>query len=136
MTIRSLAILLTGFGVLVAPARAALDEQAGRFWPQWRGPHATGVSRTARPPLEWGEGKNIKWKVEIPGRGAASPVVWPTDQIIPTRKERGSLPPRLARVVDRTEAKSTLNRTVRWIRFPWDLRRRRIVTCLHLDQGG
>jgi outer membrane protein assembly factor BamB len=47
-----------------------------KFWPQWRGPYATGVSRTANPPLEWNETKNIRWKVEIPGRGSASPVVW------------------------------------------------------------
>jgi outer membrane protein assembly factor BamB len=36
----------------------------------------TGVSRTAKPPVEWSESKNIRWKVEIPGRGSASPVVW------------------------------------------------------------
>jgi outer membrane protein assembly factor BamB len=55
-----------------------LAQSAGpdRFWPQWRGPHANGVSRVADPPVEWSESKNIKWKVEIPGRGSASPVVW------------------------------------------------------------
>jgi outer membrane protein assembly factor BamB len=37
---------------------------------------ATGVSPTAKPPLEWSETRNIKWKVEIPGRGSSSPVVW------------------------------------------------------------
>ena len=47
-----------------------------RYWAQWRGPDMTGVSRTAKPPVQWGEGKNIKWKVEIPGRGSSSPVVW------------------------------------------------------------
>jgi hypothetical protein len=30
----------------------------------------------ANPPIEWNETKNIRWKVEIPGRGFASPVVW------------------------------------------------------------
>jgi hypothetical protein len=49
---------------------------AERFWPQWRGPYATGVSRTAVPPLEWSDTKNIRWKTEIPGRGSASPIVW------------------------------------------------------------
>lgn len=49
---------------------------AERFWPQWRGPHATGVSTTATPPIEWSDTKNIRWKVEIPGRGSASPVIW------------------------------------------------------------
>jgi len=49
---------------------------AERFWPQWRGPHATGVSTSANPPTEWSETKNVRWKVEIPGRGSSSPVVW------------------------------------------------------------
>src|SRR5262249_60048788 len=26
--------------------------------------------------VEWSETKNVKWKVEIPGRGAATPVIW------------------------------------------------------------
>ncbi len=47
-----------------------------RFWPQWRGPHANGISRHANPPIEWSETKNIRWKVEIPGRGSSSPVIW------------------------------------------------------------
>jgi outer membrane protein assembly factor BamB len=34
------------------------------------------VSSLANPPLEWSEAKNIKWKVEIPGRGSSSPIVW------------------------------------------------------------
>jgi outer membrane protein assembly factor BamB len=46
------------------------------FWPQWRGPHASGVSRSATPPIEWGEGKNIRWKIDLPGRGASTPVIW------------------------------------------------------------
>ena len=45
-------------------------------WPAWRGPDATGVSRSAKPPAEWSESKNVRWKVEIPGRGSSSPIVW------------------------------------------------------------
>jgi outer membrane protein assembly factor BamB len=55
---------------------AATDEAAEKYWPQWRGPYATGVSRTADPPVEWSETKNIRWKVEIPGRGSGTPVIW------------------------------------------------------------
>jgi outer membrane protein assembly factor BamB len=62
--------------VTLAPATAAQRAGADRFWPQWRGPHATGVSTTATPPVEWSESKNIRWKVRVPGRGHASPVVW------------------------------------------------------------
>jgi outer membrane protein assembly factor BamB len=62
-------------GLLVS-VHAAPDPTAEKYWPQWRGPHATGVSKTADPPVEWSETKNIRWKTEIPGRGSASPVVW------------------------------------------------------------
>src|SRR6188508_2219845 len=68
-----MALGVVGASMLPAQAR---DAAAERFWPQWRGPFANGVSRTAKPPIEWSESKNIKWKVEIPGRGAASPVIW------------------------------------------------------------
>jgi outer membrane protein assembly factor BamB len=56
-------------------ARNASDTNE-RFWPQWRGPYATGVSKTADPPVEWSETKNVRWKVEIPGRGSGTPVIW------------------------------------------------------------
>jgi outer membrane protein assembly factor BamB len=55
---------------------SAREQTADRYWPQWRGPHATGVSRNATPPVEWSEQKNIRWKIEIPGRGSATPVIW------------------------------------------------------------
>ena len=45
-------------------------------WPQWRGPHANGVAPHGNPPLEWAEDKNVKWKVEIPGKGSSTPIVW------------------------------------------------------------
>ena len=62
--------------ICLGPAMVVSQDAGGRFWPQWRGPHATGVSRTADPPVEWSETNNIRWKVEIPGRGSGSPVVW------------------------------------------------------------
>ena len=62
--------------VPLALAPLAQTPSADRYWPQWRGPLANGISRTANPPIEWGENKNVRWKVEIPGRGSASPVIW------------------------------------------------------------
>jgi len=44
-------------------------------WPQWRGPFLTGMARTGAP-VEFSETKNIKWKVEIPGRGFSTPIIW------------------------------------------------------------
>src|SRR5687767_13475475 len=77
-------VLMTGLTALVAvmlltmfPAvPSAQNSDFNQYWPQWRGPHANGVSLTANPPLEWSETRNIRWKVEIPGRGSSSPIVW------------------------------------------------------------
>jgi len=65
--------------VLSAACKTQADDFAQRQldnWHQWRGPLASGVAPQADPPIEWGDGKNMKWKVDIPGRGSASPVVW------------------------------------------------------------
>src|ERR1043165_6125810 len=60
---------------------AEVGEQKLHNWPQWRGPLATGVAPKGNPPTEWSTTKNVKWKVAIPGRGSASPIVW-GDRII------------------------------------------------------
>jgi outer membrane protein assembly factor BamB len=63
--------------VTIAFAGIALSAaDADRYLPQWRGPEGTGVSRSAKPPIEWSETKNIRWKKAIPGRGAGTPVIW------------------------------------------------------------
>lgn len=65
---------LTGITSLTLLAQPAT--RPAQQWPQWRGPASTGVAPAAKPPLEWSESKNVRWKVEIPGRGSASPIVW------------------------------------------------------------
>jgi outer membrane protein assembly factor BamB len=80
MRVRSMATTLgTAAAAVMLTMTFSSARQAGpadRYWPQWRGPHGTGVSRTATPPTEWSESKNVRWKVEIPGRGSSTPVVW------------------------------------------------------------
>jgi outer membrane protein assembly factor BamB len=68
--------------------KISIEEQEN--WAQWRGPWATGIANDGNPPIEWSEEKNINWKVNIPGKGHATPIVW-GDQIflstaIPTDK--------------------------------------------------
>src|ERR671915_235524 len=70
------AIVLGVCSAIVQPAERAGHASADRFWPQWRGPLATGEAPHAKPPLEWSETKNIRWKVAIPGVGKSTPVVW------------------------------------------------------------
>ncbi len=45
-------------------------------WPNWRGPTSNGLAaEDAEPPLHWGEDKNIRWKVPLPGLGCSSPII-------------------------------------------------------------
>ncbi|MBN1974671.1 MAG: PQQ-like beta-propeller repeat protein [Sedimentisphaerales bacterium] len=46
------------------------------YWPNWRGPDNTGAAKNANPPIKWSETENIKWKVEVPGAGLSTPIVW------------------------------------------------------------
>lgn len=100
-----------------APDSPALD--AERYWPQWRGPHMTGVSTTATPPVEWSESKNIRWKLPIPGRGSASPVVWgDTVFLLSAVSESGATAPGVLHkfvvmAVDRTTGDVVWERTAR-----------------------
>jgi outer membrane protein assembly factor BamB len=46
------------------------------YWPQWRGPLATGVAPLADPPIQWSEKKNIRWKIPLPGKGHSTPIIF------------------------------------------------------------
>ena len=58
------------------PAMRRLKEDPARQWAQWRGPLGTGVAPHTEPPVEWGEDKNVRWKVAIRGKGHSTPIVW------------------------------------------------------------
>lgn len=56
--------------LLVSPAFA--DDH----WPSFRGADRAGVSSHARLPLTWDAKNNLAWKVDLPGSGWSSPIVW------------------------------------------------------------
>ena len=71
-------VILSTFTLIslcLAQFAAAADAEN---WPGWRGPRNDGSSLEKGIPIRWNgpERQNIAWKVEIPGRGHASPVVW------------------------------------------------------------
>jgi len=81
------------------PIMSDIDPK-GIAWHQWRGPEANGVSRTAKPPLEWSEDRNIKWKVAIEGKGNASPIVWGDKVFLLTAINTGRVDPSLPKPED------------------------------------
>ena len=62
---------LTGLlAIAIAPALTAAN------WPGWRGANGTGVSTEKNLPLKWSTNENVRWRVELPGPGNSSPIVW------------------------------------------------------------
>jgi outer membrane protein assembly factor BamB len=58
-------------GVLAVAAGASADN-----WPQWRGPQLNGTSGEKALPVTWTPTENIAWKLAMPSRTGATPVVW------------------------------------------------------------
>jgi outer membrane protein assembly factor BamB len=76
---------------------ARASEAADLNWPAWRGPRANGVAPYAEPPLTWSETNNVRWKVRLPGRGTATPIVWNDQVFIQTAIAVGAVAPAAAR---------------------------------------
>jgi len=53
-------------------------------WPEWRGQYNSGTVMGGNTPSEFSETKNLNWKIEIPGKGQATPVVWGNQIIVMT----------------------------------------------------
>ncbi len=84
------------FGLLLLLALAGLVAFAASpstaDWPAWRGPLATGVAPGAEPPLTWSETENVSWKVAVPGKGLATPIVSGKLVILTTAVPAGQRP--------------------------------------------
>jgi outer membrane protein assembly factor BamB len=62
----------TGGAVLLALTTLS----AAEHWPQWRGPSLDGVAPARGLPVKWSTTENIAWKLPMPGRSGATPIIW------------------------------------------------------------
>ena len=60
--------------IVVVATLSAQRVDVPNEWRQWRGPTNTGMA-TGDAPLKWDDKTNVRWKIEIPGRGFSSPVI-------------------------------------------------------------
>ncbi|MBT3380377.1 MAG: PQQ-binding-like beta-propeller repeat protein [Lentisphaerae bacterium] len=64
----------------------------GADWPQWRGPALNGSSDETGLPATWSLTRNVRWSADLPGPGAATPIVWGDRVFVSsTAKETGQL---------------------------------------------
>src|SRR4029079_18557518 len=44
-------------------------------WPRWRGPQQNGHTTETALPVKW-SAENVVWKMQLPGIGQSSPIIW------------------------------------------------------------
>jgi outer membrane protein assembly factor BamB len=59
-------------------------------WPQFRGPAGRAISSIASLPTSWSTTMNVSWKVDVPGRGWSSPIVWGDQVFVTTAVSAGA----------------------------------------------
>ncbi len=62
-------------GLVLLLAASALPAPSEN-WPQWRGPTLNGISTETNLPLHWSATENVAWKLEMPGKSGATPIIW------------------------------------------------------------
>ncbi len=66
-------------------------------WPRFRGPNGQGISDARTIPVKWSQG-DYNWRIELPGSGPSSPVVW--DEKVFTTCADASVPKGILVAVD------------------------------------
>jgi outer membrane protein assembly factor BamB len=116
------------FAWLAGPLHAdTFDQSKAKNWHQWRGPEANGVSRTARPPIEWSETKNVKWKVSVDGRGGSTPIIWGNKVFLLTTIDTGKVDASLPKPEDQPKRSFGIKHPNTAHRF--------VVLCLDRESG-
>ena len=73
-------VLLLAIGVETADVdeirMVAVSGEGEDYWPGWRGPSGQGLAKGGEYPDRWSDTENVLWRVEVPGRGNSSPIVW------------------------------------------------------------
>ena len=78
-------------GLLLCACSAVAAQQAlAQEWTRFRGPNGTGVGHAPDLPLQWTL-KDCLWRVELPGGGHSSPVIWGDRLFITSAVEKDGL---------------------------------------------
>ncbi|HEX3314957.1 MAG TPA: PQQ-binding-like beta-propeller repeat protein [Gemmataceae bacterium] len=79
-------------------------------WDRFRGPNGTGTADDKDIPLTFGTSENVVWKVEPPGAGNSSPVVWGNRLFLHAASKDGKS--RSLLCLDTTDGKTLWERTI------------------------
>jgi outer membrane protein assembly factor BamB len=108
--------------MLVAPARPATSERDQ--WSQFRGPRAGVAADDPALPERWSETENVVWRIDVPGLGWSSPVVWDDHIFLTSAVSSGQEATPIKGVFDPGDAQGSLRSTNahRWIVYDVDFK--------------
>src|SRR3954453_6907238 len=67
--------MVRGLKLGLALGLLASGSAAGADWPQWRGPHGSGIADDKELPVRWTATENVAWRADLAGVGVSSPIV-------------------------------------------------------------
>jgi outer membrane protein assembly factor BamB len=65
------------------------EGEGAKYWPRWRGPSGQGHVAEASYTDRWSATSGVQWKVDVPGRGNSSPIVWGDRLFLTTARDNG-----------------------------------------------
>src|SRR4051812_2724015 len=83
-----------------------LNRELLENWPNWRGPNNDGTAPFGNPPTEWSEDNHVRWKIEVPGLGNATPIIWKNQVFILTAIETDKAPAAESKSEEKSESKT------------------------------
>jgi outer membrane protein assembly factor BamB len=111
-------------GIILAVILACLSAPASESstnWPQFRGPGSLGVADNPNLPERWNTNDNVAWRVDVPGRGWSSPIVWGHRVFVTTAVSPGDVEPVRKGLYFGGDRKDIPKGEHRWLTLCYDL---------------
>ena len=108
--------------LLLSVSASAFAAPSSPNWPQFRGPGAMGVADDPNLPDRWSTNENVAWKIEVPGRGWSSPIVWGNQVFLTTVVSEGEVEPAKKGLYFGGERKDVPQAAHHWLVLCYDLK--------------
>ena len=106
-------------------------------WPQFRGLQAGVAADDPSLPDSWSETRNVAWRIDIPGQGWSSPVVWNDHVFVTTAISSGNEPAPIEGIADPSadNGRTKSDSSHRWVLYDIDFKTGAIRWERELQKG-
>lgn len=116
---RSVVVVTVGLTLQWLTQLSATDH-----WPQFRGSQSGIADDDPSLPETWSETENVVWRIDLPGQGWSSPVVWDDHVFVTTAISSGAEPAPPRGIADPTAESGQMrsSATQRWVVYDIDFK--------------